>query len=77
MSFTDGEDALLDLKLFEENHNEFSSQFDGHALNSDDFVKRWKEVHGEELHDVTWDLNEMSFTSMSGGECEEKTMVMK
>ena len=72
MSFTDGEDTLLDLKLFEENHNEFSSQFDGHALNSDDFVKRWKEVHGKELHDVTWDLNEMSFISMSGDECEEK-----
>ena len=72
MSFTDGEDALLDLKLFEENHNEFSSQFDGHAVNSDDFVKRWKEVHGKELHDMTWDLNEMSFTSMSGDECEEK-----
>ena len=72
MSFTEGEDALLDLNLFEEKHNEFSSQFHGHALNSDDFVKRWKEIQGKQMHDTdTWELDEIFETSMSGDQCEQ------
>ena len=72
MSFTEGEDALLDLNLFEEKHNEFSSQFHGHALNSDDFVKRWKEIQGKQMHDAdTWELDEIFETSMSGDQCEQ------
>ena len=70
MSFTEGEDALLDLNLFEENHNDLSSQFDGHALSSDDFVKRWKEIYDTDMHGA--DIgNETPGTTTSGDQCEE------
>ena len=70
MSFSEGEEALLDLNLFEENHNEFSSWFDGHALSSDDFVQRWKEIYDTEMHGANT-RNETHGTSKSGDQCEE------
>ena len=69
MSFSEGEDDLLDLNLFEENHNDFSSQFNGHGLSSDDFVKRWKEIYDTEIQGADiW--NETPGTSMSGDQYE-------
>ena len=65
MSFSEGEDALLDLNLFDENHNEFSSWFDSHALSSDDFVQRWKEIYDPEMHGANT-RNETPGTSKSG-----------
>ena len=70
MSFSEGEVALLDLNLFEENHNEFSSRFDGHTLSSDDFVQRWNEIDDTEMHGANTQ-NETPGTSKSGDQCEE------
>ena len=52
---SEGVDALVELNLFEIYYNEFSSQFDGHALSLDDFLQRLEETYSTEMHCAyTW-----------------------